>query len=259
MSIKATTKLATKFKSARSFQRALGLAWHVLQQHLLPQECFLCSRHAGTSLLCAPCLSGLPQLPPGRCVVCALPLNTKPGATNTHCGACLSHPPAFDATLACYPYTFPIDRLIHSFKYQHQLALSSFLSLEMLKTYPQHDDHTLIIPMPISSQRLKERGFNQALELARPLARRLGVPLIAHGIHKTLHTSPQASLPWKERQKNICGAFECQLDLTGKSIIVVDDVMTTGATLNELAKTLKTHGASHISNWVAARTLKDRN
>ncbi len=114
-----------------------------------------------------------------------------------------------------------------------------------------------MMAVPLSLARLQERGFNQALEIARPLARQLGLPLIRTGVVRALHTPPQANLPWKERQKNIRGAFECQIDLTGQSVIVVDDVMTTGATLDELARTLKKHGATHVTNWVAARTVKE--
>ena len=93
--------------------------------------------------------------------------------------------------------------------------------------------------------------------IARPLAQALGVPLETRHIHRRRDTAPQASLPWKERTKNIRHAFECDIDLTGKTILVVDDVMTTGATLDELARTLKAHGASRVENRVLARALKD--
>ncbi len=111
--------------------------------------------------------------------------------------------------------------------------------------------------LPLSQVRLQERGFNQAIEIARPLARQLGKPLAIQGYARTLDTVPQTTLPWKERQKNIRGAFECTLDLSGKQIIVIDDVMTTGATLNEFARTLKKHGASRVTNWVVARALRN--
>ena len=114
-----------------------------------------------------------------------------------------------------------------------------------------------ILAVPLSPARLAERGFNQALEIARPLAHALGVPIELHRIHRRRDTAPQASLPWKERKQNIRHAFECELDLTGKAVLVVDDVMTTGATLDELAATLKAHGAARVENCVVARALKD--
>ena len=117
----------------------------------------------------------------------------------------------------------------------------------------------LILPVPLSAQRLAERGFNQSVELARPLARRLGVPLELTAVRRARDTTPQAQLPWKARAKNIHHAFECDVDLTGKTIWVVDDVMTTGATLNELARVLKLHGARRVENRVIARAVRHAN
>ena len=117
----------------------------------------------------------------------------------------------------------------------------------------------LILPMPLAPTRLKERGFNQALELARPIAKKRQIRLDAHTVRRVRDTPPQAQLPWKERARNIQGAFGCDATsgthLAGLRIAVVDDVMTTGATLNELARVLKAAGAAHVTNWVVARTL----
>lgn len=218
---------------------------------LLPQDCFLCAAPAGDSLLCPACTASLPHLTPERCPVCALPT---PGAAV--CGACLKRTPHFDATQAVFRYEFPLDHLIQALKYVHRLAGADFLGRALAQQpVPLRPD--MILPVPLAPARLAERGFNQALEIARPLARALGVPLEISRVHRRRDTAPQASLPWKERQQNIRHAFECEFDLTGKTVLVVDDVMTTGATLDELARMLKAHGAVRVENFVLARALKD--
>ena len=220
---------------------------------LLPQDCFLCGAASGDELLCGACGSDLPRLPPLRCPVCALP--TPQGET---CGACLKNPPYFDATLSCFSYHFPVDRLIQALKYQHRLVVSGYLARALLEAAPIPPmPADLLLALPLSPQRLRQRGFNQALEIARPLARKLGLPLPIDGYRRVVDTAPQASLPWRERHKNMQDAFECARDLSGKAVVVVDDVMTTGATLNEFARTLKKHGAARVSNWVVARALRD--
>jgi ComF family protein len=171
------------------------------------------------------------------------------------CGACLATQPHFDATFAAFRYAFPADRLIQALKYQRRVATADFFGRALLAGPRPEGD--LIVPLPLHPARLAERGFNQSVEIARPLARALKLPLELDGCTRSRDTAPQASLPWKERKKNIRHAFECAVDLAGKSVIVVDDVMTTGATLEEFACTLKAHGATRVSNWVAARVLRD--
>lgn len=217
---------------------------------LLPQDCLLCAAPSRDSLLCPACADGLPLLETPRCPVCAAP---SPGGLT--CGACLKAAPAFDATLAVWRYGFPIDRLVQSLKFEHRLALAGFFAEAMAAGPTPMADW--LIPVPLSAGRLRERGFNQAIEIARPLAARFGLPLLVDGCRRSAETLPQTSLPWKERRRNVRNAFECRLDLTGKSVAVVDDVMTTGATLDEFARTLKRHGASRVTNWVVARALKD--
>jgi len=216
---------------------------------LLPQDCFLCAAAAGGTL-CPACLDSLPRLAGVRCPVCALPT-----PDSQVCGACLKHPPHFDATSAVFRYEFPVDRLVQALKYAHRLAVTDFLGRMLaLDAPPRRPD--LIVPVPLSPARLAQRGFNQALEIARPLARALDAPIETRGIHRSRDTLPQAGLPWKERAKNVRHAFECGLDLSGKTVLLVDDVMTTGTTLDELARILKAHGAARVENRVLARALK---
>lgn len=216
---------------------------------LLPQDCFVCGHDSGDRQVCADCAAALPHLAGPLCPVCALP--TPEGAI---CGTCLATPPHFDATYAAFRYAFPVEHVIHGLKYRHRLPMAAWLAngLAGCITSSRVD---CILPLPLSAQRMKERGFNQAQEIARPLARQLGLPLMSDACMRTVDSAPQASLPWKERQANIRNAFQCSIDLTGKAVAVVDDVMTTGATLNEFARTLKLHGALRVENWVAARTL----
>ena len=216
---------------------------------LLPQDCLLCGAPARAQLLCLACADALPRLPDALCPVCALP--TPVGET---CGACLKQLPYYDATLAGFRYDFPIDRLVQALKYDHRLALAPWFARALLPAPP--GDCELMIALPLARLRLAERGFNQALEIARPLARALALPLALDACQRIQDGPPQASLPWQERQRNVRGVFECGLDLRGKSVVVIDDVMTTGATLNEFARTLKKQGAARVTNWVVARALK---
>ena len=228
---------------------ALGRFGRYLGALLLPMDCLLCGGDAD-SLLCAPCCASLPRLPAQLCPICALPT---PGAAI--CGACQVQPPHFDATLATFRYAFPVDRLVQTLKYQHRLALATWFAEAML-ALPPAGRHDLLLPLPLAPKRLGERGFNQALEIARPLARALALPLALDVCIRRFEAAPQASLPWRARQRNVRGAFETQRDLSGKSVLVIDDVMTTGASLNELARSLKKLGATRVDNWVLARTLK---
>ena len=219
---------------------------------LLPRDCLLCGAASNHAVLCADCNDHLPRLTTQRCPQCALPT---PNAEV--CGACLKQAPYFDATTAIWQYDFPIDRMIQSLKYSRRLASADFFGAELvLLAAPLVTSPDFILPVPLSAERLAQRGFNQSIEIARPLARQLGVPLELKNIYRQRDTTPQTTLPWKERAKNIRHAFECRIDLTGKTVLVVDDVMTTGATLNELARTLKAHGAVRVENHVLARALK---
>lgn len=221
------------------------------------KNCILCDAPA-TGDFCDDCLTHLPGPPASHCSVClnALPLTALQHESPVRCGTCVSNPPAYDATVAALAYTFPIDALIHALKYRAQLAIAPILAKRLtdrLKYLQRDDTPDLIVPMPLHPERLRERGFNQALEIARGVARTLEIRLVADGCARIRNTPPQAELPWKLRQQNVRRAFDCTLDLTGMHVAVVDDVMTTGATLHALALRLKRQGAAKISNWLAAR------
>ncbi len=152
-------------------------------------------------------------------------------------------------------YRFPVDALIQASKYAGDLGAGRALGELLADAIAADPAPDIIVPMPLHPARLKQRGFNQALEIARPLAWRTGASLVTDACARVKDTPPQASLPWKEREKNIRSAFACRKDLSGKRIALVDDVMTTGHTLNEAAKALKKGGAAQVHAWAVARTL----
>ncbi|MFN6961285.1 MAG: ComF family protein [Rhodocyclaceae bacterium] len=220
-----------------------------LLDDVLPRACLLCGARSHAPV-CAACAADLPHLEGPLCPICATPLAMPANA----CGNCLKSPPAFDATIAPLRYAFPVDALVHQLKFGCRLASADFLSRCMLEG--AHPEGDLLMPVPLSRQRLAERGFNQALEIARPLAKALGLSLDAACLFRQRETLPQSRLPWRARRGNVRRAFACRRNLAGLTVIVVDDVMTSGATLDTVAHTLKDCGASRVINWVAARTVK---
>jgi ComF family protein len=217
-------------------------------QRVLPRRCVLCDAPTRDERICAGCDAELPRLPLARCAVCAVPL-----VSGEVCGACLQEPPSFDRVSAVFAYDFPVDALIHAFKYGRRLSLAPVLGEALAGSAAPDAD--VLVPMPLAPRRLSERGFNQALEIARFVSRRHGTPIVATGCRKVIETPPQAALPWKERAKNVRRAFVCDAPFNGLRVAVVDDVLTTGATLNELARVLRRAGAVSVAGWMVARTL----
>ena len=215
----------------------------------LTQDCLLCAAAGTDDILCPACAADLPRLAEPSCPRCALP-----NASGELCGHCLTKPPQFDAALAAYRYDFPVDKLIQSFKYGHRLALGAYFGrkIAILGAALEAD---LIMPLPLHDDRLRQRGFNQALELARPLAQARRLPLDTSSCRRVRDTPAQAGLAWRERIKNLRHAFACSADLSGSRIILIDDVMTTGASLDECARTLKLYGAATVTALVLARAL----
>lgn len=214
----------------------------------LTQPCFLCGATSREGVFCGACDCSLPYLTQPHCPVCALPI-----PSGEICGRCIQHPPPFARTVAAFSYTFPLDKLIQALKYGEQLQLVNHLADKLTARVDTRPDY--LLPMPLHPSRLRERGFNQSLELARRVGKNLDIQVLTNVCERVRDTPPQAALPWKERQKNMRRAFACNQDLSGKSVAVVDDVMTSGASLTEMALTLRTAGALEVNTWVLARTL----
>lgn len=227
---------------------------------LLPCSCALCGELAA-SVVCAPCRSRYAAPQGLRCACCANPLG--PGATARQgCGACLAAPPAFDATLAAVDYAAPLDALVLSLKFGARLPLAPWFAELLHEAILAQGGWTLpdvLCPVPLGPRRLVERGFNQALEIARPLATSLGIELQPRLAARVLETAAQSGVSPRERAANIRGAFDVPAPMAqlvrGRHVGIVDDVMTSGHTLGELAATLKAAGAVRVSNLVFARTL----
>ena len=245
--------LATSASSGKHFHLSIssrlfpGIA-ATIRQSLLAQDCILCQSACGDRLLCEPCERELPAS------ACACPRCALDGAGDIECGSCLADPPHYDASCAAFTYAYPVDALIQALKYGGQLALAGFFAHKLLQRIGPASGIDLIVPLPLHPARLAERGFNQAAEIARALSRASGVLMDARVGKRVRNTAPQTGLPWRDRAANMRQAFSCERNLAGLNVAVVDDVMTTGATLNEFARTLKQSGARRVQNWVVART-----
>lgn len=224
--------------------------WLSAAHRLLSPACALCGNSAGIDGICEGCRAALPRLPATRCPVCALP-----NVASDTCGRCLNMQPAFDHVACALSYEYPTNVLVLGLKYRHGLSFARPLAARLADALDAEPYPDVVIPMPLSPGRLAERGFNQATELARLAAFEFGLKPSLNLVRRNRESAPQASLPWKERARNVRNAFECSASLAGKSVAVVDDVLTTGATLNELALALKRQGARQVTGWIAARTL----
>ncbi len=264
-----------QFTRSREFAMA-----HRLLELLLPCHCVLCGARSAT-LLCPGCHAQFFAGAVARCPVCANPQPSlaatalaapgtppgdaaAPGPRPLPCGRCLSARPAFDATLVAADYAPPVDRLVLQLKFGGQLALAR-LSADLLADAVRADRHqprpALLCPVPLGLQRLSGRGFNQALEIARPLGKALGIAVRARLAARVRDTQAQSSTAHGARHANIARAFAVpdRALVEGRHIGVVDDVMSSGQTLQELAATFKRHGAARVTNYVFARTPPNSN
>lgn len=226
---------------------------------MFPTSCALCGSDHDDAV-CDSCSAQHFSGRQHRCEQCAAPLPAM--MTATTCGQCLKAPPAFDATIVATDYAPPVDQLVLALKFGNRLELAPLLArmLHGATRSAQTPLPVLLTAVPLGAGRLAERGFNQSLEIARPLSRALCTRLDERLVARTRDTRAQALLHPDERDKNIRNAFVVpahKIDLVrGQHIGVIDDVMTTGETLNELAATLKRFGASRITNLVFARTAQ---
>jgi ComF family protein len=252
-------------------QSCSWLTW--LARQAFQNRCFLCGNFSPLEI-CQGCETEAQEATleqAARCSGCASVLPEFSALTaveSVRCGQCIAHPPLYDATLTLADYSAPYDALALALKFSARLHLAGWFVRKLAHLVRYLDvQPDLIIPVPLSSARLAQRGYNQAWEIARPLARQLGIRASARTVLRTRTTLAQSELPnTRSRQRNVHAAFAMakthparwskrhNLNVTGLHIAVVDDVMTSGATLNELARQLKQAGAARITNLVALRT-----
>ncbi|BFI94709.1 MAG: ComF family protein [Rhodanobacter sp.] len=224
--------------------------WRGLQHWLLPSCCLLCGAAGANDLdLCAPCAAELPRNR-SCCARCALPLP----AAAALCGECQRHAPPWDAAWAPFRYGWPLDRLEARFKFGRDLAAGRALAALWQGEPMPLARPALLLPVPLHRTRLRQRGYNQALELAKPLARALGVPLRRDLLLRLRSTAAQTELDAVTRRRNVRGAFAVRAGIALPAhVAVLDDVMTTGATLAECARMLKQAGVQRVDVWALAR------
>ena len=223
------------------------------------QTCLLCDQRSDTRhALCSPCETELPWLG-AQCQICALPLP----AQGLICGACLKKPPPFDHVEVPWRYAFPLDSLITRFKHHAKWPLGRLLG-ELLSHHLQHAFENglprpaLLVPVPLGKRRLRQRGFNQAGMLATWLGASLNLPVDAHLLRRERETGAQQDLDAAARQRNLRQAFALTEPerIRGLHLALVDDVLTTGATADSLARLLKKAGAARVDVYCLARTPK---
>ncbi|MDT0619268.1 ComF family protein [Salinisphaera sp. P385] len=221
-----------------------------------PTHCLLCGAPGQPARdLCPGCDRDLPRLG-DLCTTCALPL---PGATATRCARCLQAPPPQAAAVAALDYIAPVDWLVTRLKFNRQLShgqlLAALLAERLAATGTGVD---MLVPVPLHPRRRRERGFNQAAEIAAGLRRRLRLPVRPDLAMRRRDTGHQADLPARERAANMRGAFRVPAAAAGCRVAIIDDVITTGHTVAELAGTLVAAGAERVEVWAPARAPAPR-
>lgn len=221
---------------------------------LFPPLCLLCAAAgAGRRDLCAGCAADLAYNHHG-CRCCAVPLN----GPALICGGCLRRPPYYAQAVAPLLYRPPLDRLIRELKFDARLEVAPLLAellADALAGRPERPQGLLAVPL--HPRRLRQRGYNQAAEIARPLARRLALPFVDGVLRRQAWNGPQSALALAERERAVRGAFTvADLSPAWRYLAVVDDVMTSGCTLNEVARVLRAAGVERVEVWACARTAR---
>ena len=229
--------------------------WFGLHRFVLPLRCLLCGAAGANGIdLCADCAAELPR---NRtcCARCALPLATAAEL----CGECQRHEPPWDAAWSPFRYGWPLDRLESRYKFGNDLAAGRVLSTLWRREVCPIDLPSLLLAVPLHRHRLRGRGYNQALELARPLARALQIPLRHDVLQRRRRTEAQTELDAVNRRRNVRGAFALREGVTLPAhVAILDDVMTTGATLAECVRVLKQSGVERVDVWALARAPAPR-
>jgi ComF family protein len=222
---------------------------------LYPPTCVLCGADGRAGLdLCSGCLADMPH---NRhcCPRCALPLPPDQAEDNL-CGTCQRRPPPFAYCHAALRYEDPVPMLVGAAKFRGRLNVARLLGECLLVSLRKGDFPMpeLLIPVPLHRSRLRERGYNQALEVARPAARALGLQIETGCCIRAQPTAPQAELDREARRRNVRGAFRVLQAPPARHVALIDDVMTTGSTVSELTKALLRAGVERVDVWAVART-----
>lgn len=217
----------------------------------LPAVCVLCNQyHSGVYAVCSPCTSLLLPIK-HPCSICSLPLTDE---KFLQCGFCIKSKPAFDRVFCHYYFEEPLRTLLHEFKYYKGLYLRTFMVKLMLDALPDKPTLGCLVPVPLHASRIRQRGFNQAAELTKLLAKSLKIPFDLTLCKKIINTPSQVSLNRQQRHQNLKKAFTNQSSHYSH-ITLVDDLLTTGSTSNELAKSLKLQGVQRVDVWCLARAV----
>ncbi|MGH6611171.1 MAG: ComF family protein [Burkholderiaceae bacterium] len=227
-----------------------------LARRLLPSRCVVCSLQDGAPemSICTECEADFFAADGARCERCAIRVQDV-GVLSQTCGRCLAEDPHFDATTTLADYVAPIDGMVMALKFTARLDLATFFGKLLARRVVERSDwrEAIIVPVPLAFERLRQRGFNQSHQIARAFALAVRGRLANDRLVRTRHTPPQQSLALKDRRSNVRGAFAVEGDVRGRSMFIVDDVMTTGSTVLEVAETLRLVGAEDVRAWVCAR------
>jgi ComF family protein len=221
-----------------------------LRDRALPQSCFFCG-DSSDETVCASCAVDLPRLAEQVCPRCQL--NAVNGEV---CGRCLKKPPVWEHLVAQWRYEFPLNKAMISAKYHHAFAIYRWAATQRGE-WPFAAKATLI-PVPLAELRLQSRGYNQAQLIAEEMANRFALKVDADAVIRIRETDIQQRLNWIERRKNVHCAFVATRSFAGESVVLIDDVLTTGSTLNALARALLDAGATRVDAFVLARVLPIR-